>query len=407
MGRIIAPLTPLAIKKLTKPGLHFVGHVHGLGIHITKSGAKSWILRLTIGSRKRDMGLGSFSTVSLQVARDNAIDYRRQLLQGIDPIDSRHETKQRLKSEQKTKIKFREAAIQYMAMHSPSWKNAKHAAQWVKTLEQYAYPIIGQLSGSQISREHIIEILEPIWMEKTETASRLRGRIEAVLDWMKAKNYRSGDNPAAWKGNLESVFPARSKVSKVVHHAAAAWYDCPDFYAELVTVDGDSARALELCVLTAARSGEARGAKFKEFDLQRKVWTIPAERMKAGKEHRIPITPAVEQLLSEQKLTGPEDFLFTNYRGNPLSDMALSMVLKRMKKDFTAHGFRSTFRDWAGEETQHSREVIEHALAHQLKDKAEAAYARGDLFQKRTKLMLDWSAFVQSKINRIPTRHAV
>ena len=395
MGKKAKDLAPLAIKRITAPGLHFVGHVSGLALNVTPTGARSWILRATVGGKRRDMGLGAYPEVSLLMAKEDATDRRRQIRAGIDPIEARNAAQAALRAETAATINFRDAGKQYIAAHKKSWKSAKHAGQWTATLKTYAYPIIGNLRVRDIELSHILKIIEPIWNDKPETANRLRGRIEAVLDWAKARGYRTGDNPAAWRGNLDTLLPARNKVAKVKHHAAMDWQDCNAFLTVLRAHGGVSALALEFVILTACRSGEVRKATWAEIDMKAAVWTIPAERMKAGKEHRVPLSSSALKVLREAKKEAGIGLIFPNSRGKPLSDMALLMQLRRMEKTCTVHGFRSTFRDWAGETTAFPREVIEHALAHQLKDKAEAAYARGDLFTKRAMLMKSWAEFLE------------
>lgn len=396
MGRKAKDLAPLTVAKLASPGMHFVGHVSGLALRISNTGARSWILRATVGGKRRDMGLGSFPEVPLAEAKEAARNKRQQVREGIDPIAARSAAQAALKSEQASFVSFEEAAKQYMASHEKGWKNAKHAAQWKSTLETYVYPLIGKMHVRDVVLAHVLKILEPIWATKTETASRLRGRIEVVLDWAKARGLRTGENPAKWRGNLDTLLATPSRVSRVQHHAALDWQDCPTFIAALRQQDGTSARALELVILTACRSNEVREAKWEEVDLTRNVWTIPAERMKAGKEHRIPLSASAVALLRSIPTEEKTGLVFPNSKGTPLSDMALLMLLRRLGKDCTVHGFRATFRIWAGETTAFSREVIEHAMAHQLKDKAEAAYARGDLFTKRTALMKAWADFLST-----------
>ena len=390
----------MAINKLKKPGLHCVGHVSGLSLQITSSGTRSWILRATVGGKRRDIGLGPFPEVPLSIAKAAAAFKRQQIRDGIDPIVDRRERLAALRAEQSSFITFEEAAKQYIAAHEKGWKNAKHAAQWRATLTTYADPVIGRLHVKDVNLSHILKILEPIWATKSETASRLRGRIESVLNWAKARGYRTGDNPAQWKGNLEALLSARSRIATVKHHAALDWQECPAFLRELKEQGGTAAKALEFCILTASRSGEVRGARWLEIDLERGVWTIPANRMKARKEHRIPLTATALTLLNSTTSKDSNGIIFASPKGKVFSDMALTMLLRRMGKEFTVHGFRSSFRDWAGENTAFPREVIEHALAHQLKDKAEAAYARGDLFKKRALLMKAWSEFLSRPIEK-------
>ncbi len=339
------------------------------------------------------MGLGSFPDVSMSEARDRSTAARKLSKLGIDPIDQRKIAESASVSAQLATIDFKTCAADFMAEMEEGWKNAKHRAQWKNTLATYAYPVIGKLLVKDIDLPHIRKILKPIWSTKTETAVRLLGRIESVLDYAITNKYRSESNPARWRGNLDKILPAPSKVSKVKHHAALPYADVGPFMALLRGQAGMGARALELAILTAARSGEVRGATWQEFNFDTAIWTIPGNRMKAGKEHVIPLPQRAIELL--KGLNPGEDFslVFPNTKGAPLSDMTLTAVLRRMKVNVTAHGFRSTFRDWAGETTAYPREVIEHALAHQLADKSEAAYARGTLFQKRRKLMDSWGEF--------------
>lgn len=384
-------LSALEVNRLTTPGMHAVGGVAGLYLQVTDTGARTWILRATVGSRRRDMGLGGFPDVTLAGAREAARGARLKIKEGIDPVEEAQAKRSALAASQASAISFGEAAAKFIAAHEAGWKNAKHAAQWTSTLETYAFPTIGKIRVSDIETAHVIGILEPIWTTKTETASRLRGRIESVLDWATVRGYRKGENPARWKGHLDMILPARAKVQKVEHHAAMDYRDISAFMAELAKVEGMGARALEFAILTAARSGEVRGATWAEIDKQAGVWTIPAGRMKAEKEHRIPLTTQALAMLRKLPRIVGTDLILPSAKNTILSDMTMSSVLRRMGQTVTAHGFRSTFRDWAGETTAYPREVIEHALAHQLKDKAEAAYARGTLFDKRRRLMADWA----------------
>jgi integrase len=393
MPRKASILNPLAVSRLTAPGLHAVGGVAGLSLQITTTGARSWSLRVTVGGKRREMGLGSYPDVSLADAREKARKAREVIEQGIDPIEERKSVRSKLRAEVAKAITFKQAATAYIAAQEHGWKNAKHAAQWTSTLETYAYPKIGHLLVRDVDDSHVMEILTPIWTTKTETASRLRGRIEKVLDWAIASKYREGPNPARWKGNLDVRLAQPSKVAKVQHHAALPYDDTGAFMAELRKVEGMGARALEFAILTATRSGEVRGATWQEIDLQKAVWIIPAERMKASKEHHVPLSPDTVALLKALPKLGDSPYVFPGTKGQ-LSDMTLTAALRRMNRSsLTAHGFRSTFRDWAGERTNYPREVCEHALAHKLKDKAEAAYQRGSLFDKRRALMNDWAKY--------------
>lgn len=389
-------LTALEVARLAAPGLHAVGGVAGLALQVKDSGARSWSLRVVVGRARREIGLGGFPSVTLAQAREKARRLREGIEQGADPVDERRAARSALIAAQGKALTFKAAADAYIEAQEAGWKNAKHGQQWRSTLETYAYPVMGGLLVRDVAMPHVLAVLEPIWREKTETASRLRGRIEKVLDWAKGRGYRSGDNPAAWKGNLDAQLAAPRKVATVEHHPALPAAEMHAFMLRLREVGGMGARALEFAILTAARSGEVRGAHWSEIDLNAKVWTVPAGRMKASKEHRVALSAAAVRLLKAlPRIDGGH--VFPSSKGGALSDATLAAVLRRMgipPDKAVPHGFRSTFRDWAGEHTSHPREVIEQALAHRLKDKAEAAYARGDLMEKRRRLMEDWAAFL-------------
>jgi integrase len=395
MPRKARELSPLEVSRLVKPGRWSVGGVDGLALQVTSTGARSWVLRLSPGSgRRREMGLGGFPSVTLAQARDKARRQRALAQDGIDPIAAREASRSAVLAEQQAQKAFSEVAAQYIAQHEKAWKNAKHQAQWVATLRTYAEPVIGKLLVRDIRATHVIDVLEPIWTTKTETATRVRSRIELVLDYAAARGYREGLNPARWKGNLDAALPNASKVAPVRHHSAVPVKEVAAFMKRLRSQAGTAARALEFAVLTAARSGEVRGATWSEIDLKAALWTIPAARMKSGREHRVPLSkPAMSLLLSLPGDRRPEDHMFPGMRG-PLSDMSLTAVLRRMDVQATAHGFRSTFRDWVAENTDHSREVAEMALSHAIDNKVEAAYRRGDLLEKRVALMADWASFL-------------
>ena len=368
-------------------GTHTVSGAKGLLLNVTKNGARSWVLRIQRDGRRHDLGLGSYPEVTLAAARDKALDRRRAILvDGAAPLAHRQARKV---------LTFKAAAEALIESKRPGWRNAKHAAQWGATLATYAYPMIGARDVRAVDTADVIAVLTPIWTTKVETASRLRQRIEAVLDYASALGIRSGDNPGRWRGHLDHLLAAPTKVRQVEHHAALPWAEAPAFMAELATRPGIAAKALMFAILTAARSGEVRGATWAEIDVSAQVWTVPASRMKANREHRVPLTKAALAILGEPG--APDALIFPPPRNpsRPLTDPTLTKVLERMgRADLTAHGFRSTFRDWSAETTAHPREVIEHALAHRLKDKAEAAYARGDLFTKRRKLMEDWASYL-------------
>lgn len=396
MANAINKLSALQVNRLSKPGLY--GDGAGLYLQITRGGVKSWLFRYMRSGRARGMGLGPVHTVSLADARIKALEVRKQLLEGIDPLDARQQEQALVKASAVKATTFDECSAAYIDAHSSGWKNAKHADQWRNTLATYASPHFGTLPITELDTDLVMKALEPIWTSKTETASRVRGRIEAVLDWATARGHRHGENPARWKGHLDHLLPKRSKVQAVVHHAALPYANAPKFMTQLRTIDTMAAKALELLILTATRTSEVIEARWDEFDLATAIWRIPAERMKAGKEHRIPLSPSAVTLLKHMQAIKQNEFVFPGQRKNrPLSNMAILQLLKRMgRSDLTAHGFRSTFRDWIGETTHYPREVAEAALAHLLKDKAEAAYARGDLFEKRTSMMSAWSKYLNS-----------
>ena len=339
------------------------------------------------------MGLGPYPEVTLAEARELALEARRLLRRGIDPIDDR---KRRRKVETLAAaggIMFAEAARRYVADHRDEWRNAKHAAQWAATLENYAVPVLGPLDVRSITPANVVDVLRPLWGEKQETASRLRGRIERVLDWCGTMGYRSGENPARWKANLDHLLPKRSKGRSVRHHPALPWGELPVFMQRLRGVRGMGALALEFVILTAARSGEVRGAAWAEIDLDAAVWTIPSQRMKGGREHRVPLSADALALLRALPRLDGSPWVFFAPRGGMLSDMTVSAVCRRMGVEAVPHGFRSTFRDWAAEATNHPREVAEQALPHVNADKVEAAYRRSDLFERRRALMEEWARF--------------
>lgn len=375
---------PLSVQKVksAQPGRH--GDGRGLFLYVKPSGTRSWVMRYQVQGRRRDLGLGAYPDVSLAMARERAAAARRLIADGEDPISKRQQAKPKT---------FKDTALELIESKRPGWKNAKHAAQWSATLDTYAFPKIGQVQVARIETADVIGVLTPIWTQKTETANRVRQRIEAVIDYATALGIRSGDNPARWRGHLDNLFPKPSKVRAVKHHPALAHTDISDFMTELAQRQGVAARALGFTILTAARSGETRGMTWAEVDLEKRVWIIPADRMKAGKEHRVPLSTAAIGLLGPRRDADTLVFESETKPGRPISDMSMTAVLRRMGRDtITVHGFRSTFRDWAGETTGFPREVIEAALAHGIKDKAEAAYARSDLFDKRRSLMEAWAA---------------
>lgn len=372
------------------------------GLHLKIEGdARSWILRVTIQGKRHDIGLGAYPAVTLATARKLALDHHDTIAGGGHPLEVRREARVAAKKAKLSGRTFAECAKVYLAAQEGQWKNAKHASQWEATLKAYAYPAFGDKLVAEVDTIAVLRALEPIWRTKTETATRLRGRIERVLGWATFQGFRSGENPARWRDHLDHHLPARGDIRKVVHHASLPYQELPTFMADLRRQRGTGARALEFAVLTAARSGEVRHAKFAEFDLDRRTWTIPAERMKAAREHIVPLSdPAVKIIKAQSAATRmpaqpiEDRLVFPAPRGGALSDAVWRALFDRMGFDsLTQHGFRSSFREWAGEQSGHQREVIEHALAHQLADKAEAAYQRGSLLPKRIALMSDWAAF--------------
>jgi integrase len=398
MARRIKRLTPLAVQRATRPGMYADGD--GLYLRIGKAGTKSWVYRFMVTGRAREMGLGSASRFTLAEARQRVVPYRQQTADGIDPVDARQAERTQGRLTAARAITFRQAAERYIAAHRAGWANAKHAAQWTATLETYAFPTLGDLPVGAVETGDVTKALEPIWSTKPETAGRVRGRMEAILDYAKMHGWRStAENPARWKGHLDHVLPARSKVRTVKHHAALPWGEIGSFMQALRQQPGIGAKALEFAILTAARTGEVVDARWDEIDMKAGVWIVPPERMKAGREHRVPLSPPAMILLAEMAKvrlsTDPAAAVFPGAKaGRGLSNMALLAPLRRMNRgDLTAHGFRSTFRDWIGEATNVPREVAEMALAHAVGDKTEQAYQRGDLFQKRRRLMDDWAVF--------------
>lgn len=377
---------PLSARKVETAAAGRHGDGRGLFLYVKPSGARSWVLRYQVHGRRRDLGLGPYPDVSLAMARTRAGEARRLIAEGVDPITKKQQAKPKT---------FREAALELIESKRPGWKNAKHSAQWTATLDAYVFPKIGAVQVAKIETADLISTLTPIWAKKPETANRVRQRIEAVIDYASALGIRSGDNPARWRGHLDHLLPKPKKVRAVQHHPALPHAEIAHFMADLAKRDGVAARALAFTILTAARSGETRGMTWGEVDLDAKIWTIPAERMKAAKEHRVPLTDAALAVLGRRAEGTPDYALIFGSEakpGKPISDMSMTAVLRRMERaDITVHGFRSTFRDWAGEATGFPREVIEAALAHGIKDKAEAAYARSDLFDKRRTLMEAWA----------------
>ena len=396
MARKAKELTALEVGRLKERGHYAVGGVAGLYLYVLGTGARSWVLRIVMGGKRRHMGLGGFPDVPLALAREQARKAREKNAEGIDPITERSALASSLRSQQATAKTFEEAAKAYIEAHADSWKNQKHRAQWSSTLETYAYPHMGSLLVKDVGQEQVLKALEPIWKTKTETATRLRGRIESVLDWATVRKYRSGENPARWKGHLDKLLPAPGKIKKVEHQRALPFSDIAGFMNELKSRSGIAARALEFTILCAARSGETRGATWSEIDLKKAVWTIPSNRMKAGKEHRVPLSNAAIKILENLPRYTETDLVFPGTKGRPLSDMSLLGVLRRMNVNAVTHGFRSSFRDWVSEATNYQSDLAEQALAHTLQNKVEAAYRRGDALEKRREMMNDWAYFCEN-----------
>lgn len=402
MARQLNKLTARTVASITKPGMH--GDGNNLWLVVTPSGTKNWVFRYTLDGKAHTMGLGPVSLIGLQEARQKAQNNRRILLDGKDPIASRNAERAAKKLDAASTITFRNASLEYIQSHQSGWKSSKHAAQWKSTLETYAFPVFGDLAVANIDAGLVMRAIEPIWKTKSETASRLRGRIESILDWAKVRGYRDGENPARWKGHLDHLLPPRAKVQKVKHHAALPYDQVSGFINTLREQEGTAARAFEFAILTATRTSETLNATWSEIDFDQAIWIIPALRMKAEKEHRIPLSDRAVEILTDlanQNGTTPESPVFPGQRHNkPLSNMAFLMLLRRMERtDITAHGFRSTFRDWVAEQTSFPGEVAEMALAHSVGNKVEAAYRRGDLFDKRRKLMEAWGKYCEDSIS--------
>jgi integrase len=386
MARAGNRLSAVKVTKATKPG--FLCDGHGLYLRIGPTGAKSWVFRYRRNGKLHDLGLGPLHTVSLANARAKALDLRRQRLDGVDPLTAKREAAVKARVAGAKVMTFRQCADAYILAHRAGWRNSTHAYQWTATLATYVHPIFGEIAVHMVDVGLVMKAIEPIWTTKPETASRVRGRIESVIDWATARGHRKGENPARWRGHLENLLPKKSKVRRVEHHAALPYSELADFIAELRQREGVAARALEFTILTAARTGEVIGASSSEIDFEARLWTLPAGRMKAGREHRVPLSEPALSILRPIYEARTSDKVFQ------LSNMALLMLLRRMGRgELTVHGFRSTFSDWCAEQTAFASEVREMALAHVVGDKTEAAYRRGDLFQKRRQLMEEWGRY--------------
>ena len=413
-------LTALEIKH-AKEGMHADGN--GLYLRVQASGAKSWIFRFQLNGKRREMGIGTLDHKAPQEARAEAATLISLVRAGTDPIENRRLVEAAAIAAAQDAVAlattFDEVADEYIKTHKAGWKNTKHAQQWENTLAAYASPIIGKKPVGDVSTEDILRILQPIWTTKTETASRLRSRLELVLSYAKAMKWRQGENPAMWRGHLDALLPPAAKVKKVRHHPALPYNQAAGFMVALRTHAGSAARALEFAILTATRSGEARLAKWQEFDLEKRLWTIPAERMKAEREHWVPLSDQAIALIKALPKIDGNEYLFPGDRARkPLSDMTLTAIIRRMNKGekprwidptnsapIVPHGFRSTFRDWSAEIGHYPRELAEHALAHSLPDKVEAAYHRGTMMERRAPMMQRWADYLEKKQAKVVSLH--
>ncbi|MCA3443980.1 MAG: integrase arm-type DNA-binding domain-containing protein [Rhodobacter sp.] len=416
MPRLAQELGPLDVKRLVHPGgklsaMFAVGGVPGLYMQVTPKGGKTWILRVSVGGQRRDIGLGGFPAVTLAQAREKAREARGKIERGIDPVEERKAARAALLLARHRGLTFGEAVDRYLTSKLDEFKNAKHRQQWRNTLDSYAVPELGKMPVSEIETQDVLRVLKPIWQGKTETASRLRGRIEAVLSWATAHKHRTGDNPARWADNLKELLPAPSKVAKEGNQPALTLDDAPRWLAALRGRDGIGARALEFLAFTAARSQEIRGATWEEIDPAKGIWTIPAARMKMGREHRVPLSGEAIALLKSLPRFEGNPLVFPAPRGGQLSDMTLSATMKRIheadiaagragfvdrvsKRPAVPHGLRSTFRDWAAERTNYPGDMAEAALAHRISNAVEASYRRGDMIAKRRAMMTAWAGFL-------------
>lgn len=416
MPKLAPELSAVEVRSLEHPGgkhsaMVAVGGVIGLYMQLSPGGGRSWVLRILVGAKRRDIGLGSFPTVTLSQAREKAREAREKIGLGIDPVEERKAAKASLIAAQNRGLTFDKATEHYLAAKLDAFKNAKHRQQWQNTLAQYASPELGKLLVQDIAVQDVLRVLHPLWADKTETASRLRGRIESVLSWATVAGHRTGDNPARWAGNLKELLPAPSKVAKEGNQPALTLDDAPRWFVSLRGREGMGARALEFLALTAARSQEVRGAEWSEIDLGAGLWIIPAVRMKMGREHRVPLAADAIALLHALPRMEGNPLVFPAARGGQLSDMTVSAVMRRMneadqapgnsgfldrvsKRPAVPHGLRSTFRDWVAERTNYPSEMAETALAHKISNAVEAAYRRGDMIERRRRMMGDWAEFL-------------
>ncbi|WP_240939338.1 site-specific integrase [Diaphorobacter sp. HDW4A] len=392
-------MTAIEVSRLRDDGAYAVGGVSGLYLQVI-GGSRVWVYRFVHLRQRRRMGLGSYPSVGLAAAREAARAAMQVRNSGADPITSRQKEREAARTAHAMQLTFAEAGEAFVLEHETTWKNLKHVQQWRATLATYAYPQFGKLNVSEIEQAHVLRALSPIWKTKTETATRLRGRIEQILDWATAHGHRTGTNPARWRGQLEHILANPDKVAPVQHHAAIPFGQLPTAFRLIAAIKGQSARALQFLILTASRSGEVRGMRWAEVDLKVALWIVPAERMKAGKEHRVPLSRQAMNILRTQPrrqnadgTTDDEDYVFPSNRLGPLSDMAFTTLMRRHAFDAVPHGFRSTFRDWAGETTHHPRDAVELCLAHSIDTKTEAAYRRADMLKKRAVIMREWTDY--------------
>lgn len=385
-------MTALEVSRLRVEGSHAVGGASGLNLRI-EGGTRMWVLRYVFRGSRRRMSLGGYPGVSLSAARDAARTALGLRDAGTDPLVARANKREAERLAVAQRLEFDKAAEEFILEHETTWRNVKHAQQWRNTLATYASPKFGKVPVSEIDQAMVLRALSPIWKTKTETATRLRGRIEQVLDWATAHGHRTGTNPARWRGQLEHILADPNKVAPVKHHAAVPFAELPSVYLRIAAIDGQSARALRFLILTAARSGEVRGMVWDEVDIETALWTVPANRMKSKKEHRVPLPRQAVALLKAQPRIELVDHVFPSNRMGSLSDMALTTLMRRHKMEAVPHGFRSTFRDWAGETTHHPRDAVELCLAHAIDTKTEAAYRRADMLEKRAAIMQEWADY--------------
>lgn len=410
MARRPAPLTARKVDSLHKPGM--IADGAGLYFRVTPTGGRGWIFRYMLDGKRRDLGLGPYPAVTLADARERALAARRQVVDKIDPVAERARAALERKKEAAKAMTFAQCAEAYMGAHRAGWRNARHAAQWPASLRDYVYPVIGELPVQAIDVALVMKIVEPLWNTKNETGTRVRGRIEVVLDWAAARGYRQGENPARWRGHLENLLPKSSKVQRVEHHAALPYAKVAPVIADLRRQDSVGARALEFLILTAARLGEVIGARWNEINLADRIWTVPAERMKSGREHRVPLSDSAIAIMEKMLAMRIDDSVFPSSKpGSRISYLPLSLALKKAcTEKVTMHGFRSSFRDWVAEQTAFPTEVAELALAHQVGTKVEQAYMRSDLFDKRRQLAEAWANFCASPQDTgsvVPIRRSV